>query len=111
MEIMDPQVVEEADQEDINEIASLTNACLRVKGVERPTMKEVDMRLQFLRTKRLGKGHHLPEKGGDTEALLCQEAKNLNEHIDLVNAARVIPQVSSRCYSLEQEYVSSFRPR
>ena len=111
MEIMDPHVVGEADQEDINEIASLAEACLRVKGVERPTMKEVDMRLQFLRTKRLRKTHHLPEKDGDTEALLCLEAKNLNDHIDLVNAAHVIPQVSSRCYSLEQEYVSSFRPR
>ena len=113
MEIMDPQVVEEAGPDDTNEIASLTKACLRVKGVEQPTMKEVEMRLQFLRTKRLGKGHHLPEEGGDTEALLCLEAKNLNEHIDidLVNAAHVIPQVSTRCYSLEQEFVSSFRPR
>jgi serine/threonine protein kinase len=111
MEIMDPQVVGEADQEDINDIASLTKACLRAKGVERPTMKEVDMRLQLLRTKRLRKRYHLPEKDGDTEVLSCLQAKNLNEHIDLVNAAHVIPQVSSRCYSLEQEFVSSFRPR
>jgi serine/threonine protein kinase len=70
MEIMDPQIVEEADQEDINEIVSLTKACLRVKGVERPIMKEVEMSLQFLRTKRLRKGHHLHEKDGDIEALL-----------------------------------------
>ena len=113
IETMDTQVAEEADQEEISEIALLTEACLRVKGGEQPTMKEVEMRLQFLRTKRLGKGHHLPEEGGDTEALFCLEAKNLNEHIDidLVNAAHVIPQVSTRCYSLEQEFVSSFRPR
>ena len=103
--------MEEADQEDINEIDSLAQACLRVKGVERPTMKEVDMRLQVLRIKRLRKRHHLPEEGGDIEALLCLEARNLNEHIGIVNAAHVIPQVSSRCYSLEQEFVSSFRPR
>nr|TKW40474.1 hypothetical protein SEVIR_1G248300v2 [Setaria viridis] len=98
VEILDKQVVEEADQEEINEIASLTEACLRVKGGDRPTMKEVDMRLQFLRTKRLRKG--LAEKDADIEPLLCPQDKNLYGHIDLVNAG------SSGCYSLEQEFAS-----
>ncbi|RCV07429.1 hypothetical protein SETIT_1G243900v2 [Setaria italica] len=98
VEILDKQVVEEADQEEINEIASLTEACLRVKGGDRPTMKEVDMRLQFLRTKRLRKG--LDEKDADIEPLLCPQDKNLYGHIDLVNAG------SSGCYSLEQEFAS-----
>jgi serine/threonine protein kinase len=111
MEIMDPQVVEEADQREISEIASLTEACLRVKGGERPTMKEVDMRLQFLRTKRLRKIHHLPEEDGDIEPLLCGKSKNSLEHIDLINAAHIPPQETSRCYSLEQEFVSSFKRR
>jgi hypothetical protein len=31
MEIIDSHIVEEADQEDINDIASLTEACLRDK--------------------------------------------------------------------------------
>jgi serine/threonine protein kinase len=111
MEMMDPQVVEEADQEDMIEIASLAEACLRVKGVERPTMKEVDMRLQFLRTNRLRKKHLLPKQDGDIEDLLCLEAKNLHEHVDLVNAAHVTPQGTTRFYSLEQEMESSFRSR
>ena len=111
MEIMDPQVVEEADQREISEIASLTQACLRVKGGERPTMKEVEMRLQFLRTKRLRKRQHLLEQEGDIEPLLCAEAKNSLEHTNLVNATHIIRQETSRCYSLEQECVSSFRPR
>ncbi|CAL4968116.1 unnamed protein product [Urochloa decumbens] len=102
VEILDSQVVEEADQEEIDEIASLTEACLRVKGGERPTMKEVDMRLQFLRTKRLRKIQHLTEKDGDIEPLLCPKDKNLYGHIELVNVG------SSGCYSLEQEFASSF---
>ncbi|CAO2046698.1 unnamed protein product [Urochloa humidicola] len=102
VEIVDSQVVEEADQEEIDEIASLTEACLRVKGGERPTMKEVEMTLQFLRTKRLRKIQHLTEKDGDIEPLLCPKDKNLYGHIELVNAG------SSGCYSLEQEFASSF---
>ncbi|RCV19987.1 hypothetical protein SETIT_4G019800v2 [Setaria italica] len=98
VEILDKQVMEEADQEEINEIASLTEACLRVKGGDRPTMKEVDMRLQFLRTKRLRKG--LAKKDADIEPLLCPQDKNLYGHIDLVNAG------SSGCYSLEQDFAS-----
>ena len=111
IEIMDTQVVEEADQEEISEIASLAEACLRVKGGERPSMKEVEMRLQFLRTMRLRKRHHLPEKDGDIEPLLCGKSKNSLKHIDLINAAHIPPQETSRCYSLEQEFVSSFRRR
>ncbi|KAJ1280063.1 hypothetical protein BS78_04G203800 [Paspalum vaginatum] len=111
MEIIDPQVVEEADQEEINEIASLTEACLRVKGGERPIMREVDMGLQFLRTKRLRKRQHLIEKDRDFEPLLCPKAKNPREHVGLVNDAPIKPEGTSGCYSLEQEFVSSFRPR
>jgi len=74
-------------------------------------MKEVEMRLQFLRTKRLRKRQHLLEQEGDIEPLLCAAAKNSLEHINLVNATYIIPQETSRCYSLEQECVSWFRPR
>ncbi|CAO2161880.1 unnamed protein product [Urochloa humidicola] len=106
MEIVDLQVVEEADQEDIHDIASLTERCLRVKGRERPTMKEIEMRLQFLRTERLRKRQHLHEKHRDI--CRCSEAKNPHEHINnLVNAAHVTPQGISGCYSLEQEFASS----
>ena len=84
---MDTQFVEEADQEEISEIALLTEACLRVKGGEQPTMKEVEMRLQFLRTKRLRKRQHLHGKEEDIEPFLCAEAKNSLEHIKGVLSA------------------------
>ena len=64
-------------------------------------MKEVEMRLQFLRTKRLRKRQHLLEQEGDIEPLLCVEAKNSLKHINLVKATHIIPQETSRCYSLK----------
>ena len=72
-------------------------------------MKEIEMRLQFLRTKRLRKRQFLHEKDGDIiEPLLCPEAKNPREHMNIVNAAHITHQGMSGCYSLEQEFASSF---
>jgi serine/threonine protein kinase len=107
MEIMDPQVVEEADQEEIHDIASLIESCLRSKGGHRPSMKEVDMRLQVLRTKRLRKAYILVEKDGEMESFMCPGAQNLHEHIDLVNAAQLPVSMASGCYSLEQEFAAT----
>ncbi|WVZ74522.1 hypothetical protein U9M48_022693 [Paspalum notatum var. saurae] len=76
IEIMNPHVVEGANQEEISEIVSLTNACLRVRGGERPIMK-VEMSLQLVRTNRLRKRQHLLENDVDIEPLLCPEANPL----------------------------------
>ncbi|KAG2652524.1 hypothetical protein PVAP13_1NG358638 [Panicum virgatum] len=111
MEIIDSHIVEEADQDEINDIASLTEACLRTKGGQRPTMKEVEMRLQFLRTKMLRKAQNLPRSGEETEPLLLPEARNLHAHTNLADAAQLTSQGVSG-YSLEQDFESSiYLPR
>ncbi|CAN6279276.1 unnamed protein product [Urochloa humidicola] len=111
MEILDSQVVEEADQEEINDIASLTEACLRAKGGQRPTMKEVEMRLQFLRTKMLRKTQNLPKNDEEIEPLLFSIARNLHADTNPVNAAQLTSQGVSG-YSLEHEFGSSiYLPR
>uniref|UniRef100_A0A453SQS7 Protein kinase domain-containing protein n=1 Tax=Aegilops tauschii subsp. strangulata TaxID=200361 RepID=A0A453SQS7_AEGTS len=51
-EIVAAQVLEEANEEEINGVASLAEKCLRLKGEERPTMKEVETTLQQLRMNR-----------------------------------------------------------
>jgi serine/threonine protein kinase len=51
--IVSCQVLEEATEEEINRVASLAESCLRLHGEERPTMKEVEMELQTLRTKHV----------------------------------------------------------
>ncbi|XP_008663441.1 wall-associated receptor kinase 5 isoform X2 [Zea mays] len=109
MEIIDSQVVEEADQEEINDISSLIETCLRSKGGHRPSMKEVDMRLQCLRTKRLrNKTHLLIEKGGEMEPLLCAEAQHPHERINpIYNEEHLTIPMMSGCYSLEQELAAA----
>ncbi|XP_044474962.1 wall-associated receptor kinase 2-like [Mangifera indica] len=48
-EVVDDGVSKEANPEQLKEIASLARRCVRVKGEERPTMKEVAMELEGLR--------------------------------------------------------------
>ncbi|GLT84909.1 hypothetical protein SLE2022_031180 [Rubroshorea leprosula] len=47
--ILDGSIVNEANIEQLNEVADLARKCLSVKGEERPTMKEVAMELEGLR--------------------------------------------------------------
>ncbi|KAF5939184.1 hypothetical protein HYC85_023443, partial [Camellia sinensis] len=44
-EIVDEQVMNEANADQLKEVAILAKRCLRVKGDERPTMKEVEMEI------------------------------------------------------------------
>jgi len=108
MEIIDQQILEEADQGEIDDIALLAQACLRTKGVERPTMKEVEMKLQLLRTGRLKKRYHSLVNNGEPEHLLCpSHARNSHARLDLANATRLPYEETSRGYSLEKEFASS----
>ncbi|KAF7066894.1 hypothetical protein CFC21_072818 [Triticum aestivum] len=58
MEIVDVQILEEGNDRQISEVAALARACLKHKGEERPTMKEVVHRLQLLRGKMSMKKNH-----------------------------------------------------
>uniref|UniRef100_A0A452XI08 Protein kinase domain-containing protein n=1 Tax=Aegilops tauschii subsp. strangulata TaxID=200361 RepID=A0A452XI08_AEGTS len=68
-EIVAAQICEEATEEEIKSVASLTEMCLRLRGEERPTMKEVEMTLQLLRTKRSNSCHASPENDEDMQPL------------------------------------------
>ncbi|KAJ1269201.1 hypothetical protein BS78_07G192500, partial [Paspalum vaginatum] len=50
-EIVSRHVLEEACEEEINCVASLVEMCLRLQSEKRPTMKQVEMALQFLKSK------------------------------------------------------------
>jgi serine/threonine protein kinase len=47
-EILDPEIVYEENRKELEEVANLAEICLRMKGEERPTMKELEVRLEVL---------------------------------------------------------------
>ncbi|KAB2614345.1 wall-associated receptor kinase-like 16 [Pyrus ussuriensis x Pyrus communis] len=49
LQVLDDCIVTEANVEQLKEVSNLAKGCLRVKGEERPTMKEVAMELEGLR--------------------------------------------------------------
>lgn len=48
LNIVDNQILHDADVEQLKEVANIANRCLKVKGEERPTMKEVAVELEGL---------------------------------------------------------------
>ena len=97
-EIVAAEVLEEATQEEIEKVASLAEMCLRLRGEERPTMKQVDITLQLLlaermnssrsdtgddeqdiyrpKTKRVGPTGHTPGENPATPQKLAQEVRD-----------------------------------
>ncbi|CAL4998269.1 unnamed protein product [Urochloa decumbens] len=56
-ETLDRQVLEEGNREVINIVANLAASCIKLKGEDRPTMRQVEMRLESLIE---GSKEHMP---------------------------------------------------
>lgn len=54
-QIIDEHMVIEGNTEELTEVANLAKRCLRVKGEDRPYMKEVAMELEGLIRKKISK--------------------------------------------------------
>jgi serine/threonine protein kinase len=109
-EIVAAQVLEEATDEEINDVAHLAKTCLRLRGEERPTMKQVEMELQHIRSKRLRSSQvavtneaMLPLLGGQRQANLSL----LGVQDGIVERANLPSHRDQNCYSLEQEFMAS----
>jgi serine/threonine protein kinase len=50
--IIDPQVLVEDKDREVQEVATLASMCTKLKGEDRPTMREVEMTLQTFLVKR-----------------------------------------------------------
>ncbi|CAL5032541.1 unnamed protein product [Urochloa decumbens] len=110
-EIVAPQVLEEASEEEINCVASLVEMCVRLQGDQRPTMKQVEMALQFLRTKQ-AESNQAPAGGKDEEKQPLLMKSDINSYqlsaIDFGEKSKFSSsQRSKNIYSFEQEFLST----
>ncbi|CAL5029619.1 unnamed protein product [Urochloa decumbens] len=87
-DILDPQIVEEGGTEDAKAVARLAEACLNLKGEERPTMRQVETTLEDVQSSKV---HH---------------------NSQTTKASQNVPKYQScnegtRLYSLEKEFIES----
>ena len=69
-DVLDDHIVEEGNKEQLKEVAELAKSCLRVKGEERPTMKDVAMELTGIRRMEMHPWVDVGETLEETEHLL-----------------------------------------
>ncbi|KAF8748347.1 hypothetical protein HU200_012933 [Digitaria exilis] len=108
--IIAPEVLGEATEEEIGKVASLAEMCLKLKGEERPTMKQVDITLQLLRTERMNSSRSDPGNEQEIQPLLSRRAVASRRQpfsVELNGGDNVAPQGSYNCSSLEREFLSS----
>ncbi|KAI9104159.1 hypothetical protein K1719_022995 [Acacia pycnantha] len=79
-EILDKRVLNKKNEHQLKEVASLARRCVRVKGEERPTMKEVAMELEGM----IALEKHCWVKG---EELMSEESEYLLGHVPEANGA------------------------
>ncbi|XP_014661104.2 wall-associated receptor kinase 2 [Setaria italica] len=90
VQIIDPQVIEEAGKE-VHEVATLAASCVNFRGDERPTMRLVEHTLEGIS----GSKKYMKDD------MVIAEFKN--------DGGKIFEDESSRRYSLEQEMVMSAR--
>ncbi|CAN6181913.1 unnamed protein product [Urochloa humidicola] len=105
-EMVASQVLEQASEDEINTVASLAEECLRLRGEERPTMKQVEMKLQLLRNKGLRSCNGFPESSYEIQAPQpIRLAAHRCQSLSIVGDGRANIG-SSSCHKLEQEFMS-----
>jgi serine/threonine protein kinase len=109
-QIVADQVLEEATDEEINDVAVLAEACLRLRGEKRPIMKQVEVKLQHVRSKRL-RSSQVAMTNEDVQDLLSGQRQAtrplLGAQSGIVDRANLPSQRSLNCYNLEHEFMAS----
>jgi len=92
-DILDPQIVEDGGSKDAEVIARLAEACLNLKGEERPTMRQVETALEDV----LGSNVH-------SSCRVTRRSQNALKH-QPQNQTK--GNEGTRLYSLEKEFIQS----
>ena len=69
--IIDPQIMEEAEVEKVEEVAKLAAMCTKLNGEDRPTMREVEMTLENLRTTKKHTHHNIATKRDEKDQIVA----------------------------------------
>ena len=105
-DLVEDRVMKEGTKQELVEVIQLVATCLKFKGSERPTMKEVEYKLQSLRRIRKNGGRHIAEGNEETECLLSDSSYTFSDSVDQATEG------TSRNYSLEKEFMwSHYNPR
>lgn len=91
-EVVDCRIINQGTEEQIKEVARLAARCLRLKGEERPSMKEVAMELEGLRMMEVHTWD--AENPEETELLLSEKNKDFG-HGDSTNASAAYDSIQS----------------
>ncbi|KAB1220903.1 Wall-associated receptor kinase 2 [Morella rubra] len=105
LQILDDQIVKEDNIEELKDVANLAKRCLTVRGEDRPTMKEVAMELEGLRSMEKhpwGKANLSTE---ETEYLLNKPAESFN--IDIGNGTGSSTSTTAGYESMRNQLLNS----
>ncbi|CAO2190022.1 unnamed protein product [Urochloa humidicola] len=108
--IIASEVLEGATEEEVEKVASLAEVCVRLRGEERPTMKQVYITLQLLLAERMNSSQSDTGSDQDIQPLLTRRnvaSCRQSFSVELNDGANVAPQGSYNCSSLEREFLSS----
>ncbi|XP_064995471.1 wall-associated receptor kinase 1-like [Musa acuminata AAA Group] len=100
-DLVEDRVMKEGTQRELLEIIQLIETCLKLKGIERPTMKEVEHKLQSLKRIKKKEGYPIREGMEETEYLLSDSSYTFSDSVDQTTEGM------SRNYSLEKEFLWS----
>ncbi|KAL5201184.1 hypothetical protein ABZP36_035538 [Zizania latifolia] len=104
VDILDTQVMEEGNIKVVEEVAALAATCVKLRGEDRPTMRQVEMALEGIQASMKHDspaGNLAVEKSGENSSNISRNSLPTGEGRSM--------KEETRQYSLEEEYLLSAR--